>query len=144
MRVEFLDVFIEYKMKDTTLQIKNLIESDELQNIKLLRKKMDELEWLNYENQEMTLSESMIVLESMISVLGLIIKKDIFKVERIMEISDSCIFYANLSLDGVLEKTEKYNDNNEIDEIEEINRYIRVVNADFGDYLPGIKFSNWL
>lgn len=71
-----------------------------------------------------------------------IIKKDIFKVERIMEISDSCIFYANLSLDGVLEKTEKYNDNNEIDEIEEINRYIRVVNADFGDYLPGIKFSN--
>ena len=71
-----------------------------------------------------------------------IIKKDIFKVERIMEISDSYIFYANLSLDGVLEKTEKYNDNNEIDEIEEINRYIRVVNADFGDYLPGIKFSN--
>ena len=71
-----------------------------------------------------------------------IIKKDIFKVERIMEISDSCIFYANLSLDGVLEKTEKYNDNNEIDEIEEINRYIRVVNADFEDYLPGIKFSN--
>ena len=73
-----------------------------------------------------------------------IIKKDIFRVERIMEISDSCIFYANLSLDGVLEKTEKYNDNNEIDEIEEINRYIRVVNADFGDYLPRIEFSNWL
>ena len=71
-----------------------------------------------------------------------IIKKDIFKVERIMEISDSCIFYANLSLDGVLEKTEKYNDNNEIDEIEEINRHIRVVNANFGDYLPRIEFSN--
>lgn len=71
-----------------------------------------------------------------------IIKKDIFKVERIMEISDSCIFYANLSLDGVLEKTEKYNDNNEIDEIEEINRHIRVVNADFGDYLPRIEFGN--
>ena len=70
-----------------------------------------------------------------------IIKKDIFKVERIMEISDSCIFYANLSLDGVLEKTEKYNDNNEIDEIEEINRHIRVVNADFGDYLPRIEFN---
>ena len=47
-------------------------------------------------------------------------------------------------MDGVLEKTEKYNDNNEIDEIEEINRHIRIVNADFGDYLPGIKFSNWL
>ena len=73
-----------------------------------------------------------------------IIKKDIFKVERIMEISDSCIFYANLSLDGVLEKTEKYNDNNEIDEIEEINRHVRVVNADFGDYLPRIKFGDWL
>ena len=71
-----------------------------------------------------------------------IIKKDIFKVERIMEISDSCIFYANLSLDGVLEKTEKYNDNNEIDEIEEINRHIRVVNADFGDYLPRIEFDD--
>jgi|GEM_PF-34287 len=70
-----------------------------------------------------------------------IIKKDIFKLERIMEISDSCIFYANLSLDGVLEKTEKYNDNNEIDEIEEINRHIRVVNADFGDYLPRIEFN---
>ena len=70
-----------------------------------------------------------------------IIKKDIFKVERIMEISDSCIFYANLSLDGVLEKTEKYNDNNEIDEIEEINRHIRVVNTDFGDYLPRIEFN---
>ena len=70
-----------------------------------------------------------------------IIKKDIFKVERIMEISDSCFFYANLSLDGVLEKTEKYNDNNEIDEIEEINRHIRVVNADFGDYLPRIEFN---
>ena len=71
-----------------------------------------------------------------------IIKKDIFKVERIMEISDSCIFYANLSLDGVLEKTEKYNDNNEIDEIEEINRHIRVVNADFRDYLPRIEFND--
>ncbi|WP_338946361.1 hypothetical protein LDK12_04845 [Fusobacterium pseudoperiodonticum] len=71
-----------------------------------------------------------------------IIKKDIFKVERIMEISDSCIFYANLSLDGVLEKTEKYNDNNEIDEIEEINRHIRVVNVGFGDYLPRIEFDD--
>ena len=73
---------------------------------------------------------------------GRIIKKDIYKVERIMEISDPCDLDANLSLNGVLEKTEKYNDNNEIDEIEEINRHIRVVNADFGDYLPGIKFSN--
>jgi len=45
-------------------------------------------------------------------------------------------------LDGVLEKTEKYNDNNEIVEIKKLNRHIRIVNADFGDYLPGIKFSN--
>jgi hypothetical protein len=45
-------------------------------------------------------------------------------------------------LDGVLEKTEKYNDNNEIDEIEEINRHIRVVNADFRDYLPRIEFND--
>ena len=71
-----------------------------------------------------------------------IIKKDIFKVERIMEISDGYFFYASLSLNGVLEKTEKYNDNNEIDEIEEINRHIRVVNADFGDYLPRIEFDD--
>ena len=71
-----------------------------------------------------------------------IIEKDIFKVERIMEISDPYFFYANLSLNGVLEKTEKYNDNNEIDEIEEINRHIRVVNADFGDYLPRIEFND--
>ena len=71
-----------------------------------------------------------------------IIKKDFYKVERIMEISDSCFFYANLSLNGVLEKTEKYNDNNEIVEIEGINRHIRVVNVDFGDYLPRIVFND--
>ena len=71
-----------------------------------------------------------------------IIKKDIFKVERIMEISDGYFFYASLSLNGVLEKTEKYNDNNEIVEIEEINRHIRVVNVGFGDYLPRIEFND--
>lgn len=75
---------------------------------------------------------------------GKIIKKDIFKVERIMEISDGYFFYASLSLNGVLEKTEKYNDNNEIVEIEEINRHIRVVNVGFGDYLPRIEFNDWL
>ena len=73
---------------------------------------------------------------------GKIIKKDIFKVERIMEISDGYFFYASLSLNGVLEKTEKYNDNNEIVEIEEINRHIRVVNVGFGDYLPRIEFND--
>ena len=71
-----------------------------------------------------------------------IIKKDFYKVKRIMEISDSCFFFANLSLNGVLEKTEKYNDNNEIVEFEEINRHIRVVNVGFGDYLPRIVFND--
>ena len=48
---------------------------------------------------------------------GKIIKKDIYKVERIMDISDPCDLDASLSWNGVLEKTEKYNDNNEIVEI---------------------------
>ena len=73
---------------------------------------------------------------------GRIIKKDIYKVERIMEISDPCDLDANLSLNGVLEKTEKYNDNNEIVEIKKINRHIRVVNVGFGDYLPRIEFDD--
>ena len=73
---------------------------------------------------------------------GKIIKKDIYKVERIMEISDPCDLDARLSLNGVLEKTEKYNDNNEIVEIKKINRHIRVVNVGFGDYLPRIEFND--
>ena len=73
---------------------------------------------------------------------GKIIKKDIYKVERIMEISDPCDLDARLSLNGVLEKTEKYNDNNEIVEIKKINRHICVVNVGFGDYLPRIEFDD--
>ena len=71
-----------------------------------------------------------------------IIKKDIFKVERVMEISDNLFFNANLTLQGVLEKTEYYNKDNKIEKIEEINKYIYVVEAepDFWDYLPKIKF----
>ena len=71
-----------------------------------------------------------------------IIKKDIFKVERVMEISDNLFFNANLTLQGVLEKTEYYNKDNKIEKIEEINRYIHVVEAepDFWNYLPKIKF----
>ena len=70
-----------------------------------------------------------------------IIKKDIFKVERVMEISDNLFFNANLTLQGVLEKTE-YNKDNKIEKIEEINKYIDVVEAepDFWHYLPKIKF----
>ena len=73
---------------------------------------------------------------------GKIIKKDIYKVERIMEISHPCDLDANLSLNGVLEKTEKYNDNNEIVEIKKLNRHIYVVNVGFGDYLPRIEFDD--
>ncbi|WP_315524049.1 hypothetical protein [Fusobacterium massiliense] len=47
-----------------------------------------------------------------------------------------------MSLNGVLEKTEKYNDNNEIVEIEEINRYIYILNPGFGEDLPRIEFEN--
>ena len=73
---------------------------------------------------------------------GKIIKKDIYKVERIMEISHPCDLDANLSLNGVLEKTEKYNDNNEIVEIKKLNRHIYVVDADFRNYLPRIEFND--
>ena len=72
---------------------------------------------------------------------GKIIKKDIYKVERIMKISDSGFFHANVRLRGVLEKTEYYNKENKIEKIEEMNRYIYVVNAYFGGYLPRIKFQ---
>lgn len=72
---------------------------------------------------------------------GKIIKKDIYKVERIMEISDSGFFHTNVRLRGVLEKTEYYNKENKIEKIEEMNRYIYVVNAYFGGYLPRIKFQ---
>ena len=115
------------KAKEEALMLRTLKE-----NIKIERK--DIKKYIDYFESFPTMTEYYSN--------GKIIKKDIFKVERIMEISDGYFFYASLSLNGVLEKTEKYNDNNEIDEIEEINRYIRVVNADFGDYLPGIKFSN--
>ena len=71
-----------------------------------------------------------------------IIKKDIFKIERIMEISDNLFFNANLSIKGVLEKTEYYNKNNKIEKIEEVNRYIHVVEATFWNYLPRIEFNN--
>ena len=75
---------------------------------------------------------------------GKIIKKDIYKVERIVEISDPCDLDARLSLNGVLEKTEKYNDNNEIVEIKKINRYIYILDPRFGEDLPRIEFENWL
>lgn len=72
---------------------------------------------------------------------GKIIKKDIFKVERIMEISDSEFFHTNVRLRGVLEKTEHYNKDNEIEKIEEINRNIYLTDPDSRGYLPRIKFQ---
>ena len=71
-----------------------------------------------------------------------IIKKDIFKVERIMEISDNLFFNANLTLQGVLERTEYYNKDNEVDKIKEINKFIHVTEPAFWDYLPRIEFNN--
>ena len=73
---------------------------------------------------------------------GKIIKKDIYKVERIMEISDSYDFDASLSLNGVLEKTEHYNKDNEIEKIEEINRNIYLTDPDSRGYLPRIVFND--
>ena len=69
-----------------------------------------------------------------------IIKKDIFKVERVMEISDNLFFNANLTLQGVLERTEYYNKDNEVDKIKEINKFIHVTEPAFWDYLPRIEF----
>ena len=69
-----------------------------------------------------------------------IIKKDIFKVERIMEISDNLFFNANLTLQGVLERTEYYNKDNKVDKIKEINKFIYVTEAGFSEYFPRIEF----
>ena len=69
-----------------------------------------------------------------------IIKKDIFKVERVMEISDNLFFNANLTLQGVLEKTEYYNKDNKVDKIKEINKFIYVTEAGFSEYYPRIEF----
>ena len=69
-----------------------------------------------------------------------IIKKDIFKVERVMEISDNLFFNANLTLQGVLEKTEYYNKDNKVDKIKEINKFIYVTEAGFSEYFPRIEF----
>ena len=69
-----------------------------------------------------------------------IIKKDIFKVERVMEISDNLFFNANLTLQGVLEKTEYYNKDNKVDKIKEINKFIYVTEVGFSEYFPRIEF----
>ena len=116
------------KAEEEALMLRTLKE-----NIKIERKDIEE--YIDYFESFPTMTEYYSN--------GRIIKKDIYKVERIMEISDPCDLDANLSLNGVLEKTEKYNDNNEIVEIKKINRHIRVVNVGFGDYLPRIEFNDW-
>lgn len=75
---------------------------------------------------------------------GKIIKKDIYKVERIVEISENANLHTNVKLQGVLEKREYYNKDNKIEKIEEINRDIQVINTYFEGYLPRIEFENWL
>ena len=116
------------KAEEEALMLRTLKE-----NIKIERKDIEE--YIDYFESFPTMTEYYRN--------GKIIKKDIYKVERIMEISDPCDLDARLSLNGVLEKTEKYNDNNEIVEIKKINRHIRVVNVGFGDYLPRIEFDDW-
>ena len=73
---------------------------------------------------------------------GKIIKKDIYKVERIVEISENANLHTNVKLQGVLEKREYYNKDNKIEKIEEINRDIQVINTYFEGYLPRIEFEN--
>ena len=73
---------------------------------------------------------------------GKIIKKDIYKVERIVEISENANLHTNVKLQGVLEKREHYNKDNKIEKIEEINRDIQVINTYFEGYLPRIEFEN--
>lgn len=115
------------KAKEESLILRTLKE-----NIKIERK--DIKEYINYFESFPTITEYYSN--------GKIIKKDIYKVERIMEISDSAFFHTNVRLRGVLEKTEYYNKCNKMEKIEEINRYIHVVEAepDFWYYLPKIKF----
>ena len=115
------------KAEEEALMLRTLKE-----NIKIERK--DIKEYIDYFESFPTMTEYYSN--------GKIIKKDIYKVERIMEISHPCDLDANLSLNGVLEKTEKYNDNNEIVEIKKLNRHIRVVDADFRNYLPRIEFND--
>ena len=115
------------KAEEEALMLRTLKE-----NIKIERK--DIKEYIDYFESFPTMTEYYSN--------GKIIKKDIYKVERIMEISHPCDLDANLSLNGVLEKTEKYNDNNEIVEIKKLNRHIYVVDADFRNYLPRIEFND--
>ena len=115
------------KAEEEALMLRTLKE-----NIKIERK--DIKEYIDYFESFPTMTEYYSN--------GKIIKKDIYKVERIMEISHPCDLDANLSLNGVLEKTEKYNDNNEIVEITKLNRHIYVVDADFRNYLPRIEFND--
>lgn len=114
------------KAEEEALMLRTLKE-----NIKIERK--DIKEYIDYFESFPTMTEYYSN--------GKIIKKDIFKVERIMEISDSEFFHTNVRLRGVLEKTEHYNKDNEIEKIEEINRNIYLTDPDSRGYLPRIKFQ---
>ena len=69
-----------------------------------------------------------------------IIKKDIYKVERIVMVKDSSLLYKNTFLIGKLEKTEYFNENDEVEKVKRINKYIRLRNTFWGSYTPRIEY----
>ena len=70
-----------------------------------------------------------------------IIKKDIYKVERIVMVTDSSSYlYKNTFLIGKLEKTEYFNENNEVEKVKRINKYIRLRNTFMVSYTPRIEY----
>lgn len=117
------------KVKEEALMLRTLKE-----NIKIERKDIER--YIDYFASFPTMTEYYSN--------GKIIKKDIYKVERIVEISENANLHTNVKLQGVLEKREYYNKDNKIEKIEEINRDIQVINTYFEGYLPRIEFENWL
>lgn len=72
-----------------------------------------------------------------------IIKKDIYKVERIVRVvaEKICqISYKQIFLIGKLEKTEYFNENNEVEKVKRINKYIRLRNTFWVSYTPRIEY----
>lgn len=68
-----------------------------------------------------------------------IIKKDIYKVERIVQVFSEN-FYKNTFLIGKLERTEYFNENNEIEKVKKINEYIYLRNTFWAAYIPRIEY----
>lgn len=66
-------------MKKTTENILNLIHNENFSNLKEFRKKVDEYWWTNWSYNEMDLGEAIIKLSENISLLEIIVKKEIFE-----------------------------------------------------------------